>query len=339
MAFTTIDDSEAYFQVKLYSGTGSEQSITLDGDTDMQPNLVWVKQRSGSENQTIFDSNRGAPKILYPNITNAESAGTAAGEPNTLSSFDSDGFTVIADDGQNKSGSTYVAFCWKESATAGMDLVGYTGNGSARTISHSLSAVPHFMIVKQRSGTGNWIVYNHKNTVAPATDYFYLNTTASTADDANAWNDTEPTSSVFSVGDGDDVNENTETFIAHLWSEKQGFSKFDKFVGNGVVDGPFIHTGFRPAWIMIRNAEYAGVDWNLHNNKSPGYNVNDNYVAPNEGAAEVTDNSYQILDICSNGFKIRGAGDGINKGDYNICYWAFAEAPFVNSKGVPNNAR
>ena len=147
MAYTTIDNPELYFQAKLHTGNATNRSITLDGSEDMQPDFVWIKQRSGSNNHEWFDAVRGATKRIYSDVTNAEDTGAT-----TLTSFDSDGFS-LGTGNPNNDGGTYVSWCWKESATAGFDIVSYTGNGSNRTISHSLSAKPAMMIVKQRSAS------------------------------------------------------------------------------------------------------------------------------------------------------------------------------------------
>ena len=237
-AYTTIDNPELYFQVKTYTGNGSTNALTLDGDEDMQPDWVWIKDRERSGyNHNSYDSVRGATKNIWTNLTNTESTYT-----DSLTAFNSDGFTLGADTGNgevNINTETYVAWCWKESATAGFDIVSFTGNETSRTISHSLSAVPHFMIMKSRANSVGWGVYHHKNTSAPETDYLYLDTTAATGDSANFWNDTAPTSSVFSLG-ASGISNATGTMIGYLWSEKQGFSKFGSYTGNGNTDGPMI---------------------------------------------------------------------------------------------------
>ena len=220
--YTTIDDPEAYFQVKLYTGNGGSQSITLDGDSDMQPDFIWIKERDDAHTGSLIDSIRGVRKTLSPSETATEIT-----ESSGLSAFDSDGFSFDGAGGNhvNASDQPTVAWCWKESATAGFDIVGYTGNGTDDTdISHSLSAVPHVMIVKKRSGSAGWIIYHHKNTSAPETDYLALHNTAATADDATVWSDEAPTSSVFTLGTNGDGNADSGTYVAYLWTGKQGFS-------------------------------------------------------------------------------------------------------------------
>ncbi len=330
MAYTTIDNPELYFQVALYTGNYSTQSITLPGSEDMQPDMVWIKERDGTSSHALQDSVRGTGSKLMPNASDAESTGETA----YITSFDSDGFSIGANNGINQDGILNVAWCWKE-ASGIFDIVTYTGNGSGRTISHSLSAVPHLYIVKGRTWAENWMVYHHKNTSAPETDYLEMSLTSATADNVDRFNDTAPTSSVFSVGSGDGTNKNTYTYVAYLWSEKQGFSKFGSYTGNGNADGTFIYTGFRPAWFLCKNTQDAGDNWILHDNKRDTFNVTDNGLAPNDSTAEFTDVD---MDFLSNGVKMRNNTGRANSAKTFI-YMAFAEAPFVNSKGVPCNAR
>jgi len=325
--YTQIDNPELYFQVALYTGNYSTQSITFDGSEDMQPDMVWIKERSVSGNHQLQDSVRGTSKKLMPNSSDAEGTESAY-----ITSFDSDGFSIGQNNGINQSGVTNVAWCWKESATAGFDIVSYTGNGSARTISHSLSAKPGFFVVKGRSYGEEWECYH---TSLGATKCLQLNADGGEDDLANRFNDTEPTTSVFTVGDADAVNKSSETYIAYLFSEKQGFSKFGSYTGNGDADGGFIYLGFRPAWFMCKNYQDAGDNWIVHDNKRDTFNVTDNGLAPNSAEAEFTDVD---MDFLSNGVKMRNNTGRANSAKTFI-YMAFAESPFVNSNGVPNNAR
>ena len=333
MAYTTIDDPSAYFKVQLYTGTGSSLAVTFnDTDTDMQPDLVWLKVRNTTGHSQAFDASRGVTKVIYPSQTDPE--GTVA---ESLKTFDSDGFTLGTSSYTNTSSNTYVAWCWKESATSGFDIVTYTGNGSARTISHSLSAVPHLMMIKHlESGDYDWRVYHHKNTSAPETDYLRINTTDQTTDSPE-FNDTAPTSSVFSVGTTDGVNEDGQDFIAWLFTNIQGYSKFGSYTGNGNADGPFVYTGFRPAWIILKNSSTTN-GWNIWDTKRSTFNPADDLLPPHTTGAESTSANWTI-DILSNGFKARDSNNEANGSGNTLVYAAFAEAPFVNSNGVPCNAR
>tara|TARA_Y100001951_G_C11255863_1_gene249360 strand:- start:83 stop:1135 length:1053 start_codon:yes stop_codon:yes gene_type:complete len=348
-AYTTIDDPEAHFQVKLYSanntaiGSGG-LAVTLDGDTDMQPDFVWIKSRSATEEGVMTDSVRGTTKIVRPNDTYAE---TTAAEG--LTTFGSDGFTVGNSDQFNASGGTYVAWCWKGGGSASANSVGsisssvsanttsgfgiatYTGSGSADTVGHGIGKVPQVVIAKRRDSTSHYMVYHHSMGNAKEI-YFNLSSTESAA--ANTWNSTTPTTTVSSVKN-DANNTSTGTFVNYLFAPVQGFSKFGKYTGNGNADGPFVYTGFRPALVIIKNIS-ATQNWTMNDNKRLGYNPDNNILFPNTNGADHTGDN---IDLLSNGFKIRW-DDGVNNTDgQNFIYMAFAEAPFVNSNGVPSNAR
>ena len=332
MAYTTIDDPEAYFQVKTYTGNGAaDNAITLDGDTNMQPDMVWIKDRA-ENGWCCFDDVRGVTKRLDC----AESAAETT-DADTLDAFQSDGFRVDADAKVNADGEDYLSFCWKETATAGFDIVNFTGNGSARTISHSLSAVPHLMIVKGVDYDDNFMVYHHNNTSAPETEKQKLDERGATADDDTVWNDTVPTSSVFTVGTSNATNKDTGDIIAYLFSEKQGFSKFGTFGGNANADGAFINLGFRPAMIILKRCDTINKNWALWDNKRVKYNPNNYSIWPDLPDEEYAPATGYRVDFVSNGVKLRE-----NHGDWNtgtMIYFAWAEAPFVNSEGVPGCAK
>ena len=342
MAYTTINDPTKYFQAKKYTGNGTVigsggLAVTLDSDTDLQPDLVWSKNKDDATGHRWTDSVRGVTKQFFCNNENGE-----ATDSEGLTSFNSDGFTVGGDDGWNTSGEDVRAWCWKEDATAGFDMVTYTGNGSARTISHSLSAVPNWMVVKCRSEDSKpWAVYHSKNTSAPATDFLSLNNTNATADTSAYWNDTTPTSSVFTVGTTNDVNQNGTTYIAYLWRQKQGFSKFGKYIGNNNADGPFVYCGFKPAFVLLKNTG-ASQNWFIYDNKDFGINTvvdatNNRPLFANEPDTSASAGMYKFL-FLSNGFKVIESGAQTNGSGNTFVYMAFAEAPFTNSNGVPSNA-
>ncbi len=328
MAYTTIDNPGEYFNTKLYAGSGSASNITGVG---FQPDWVWIKCRTNAVSHSLNDSVRGANKQLESNDAGAETSFT-----NALTSFNSDGFTVDTSGETGQSGRTYVAWNWKKTATAGFDIVAYTGNGSARTISHSLSAVPNVMIVKGRSKADGWFIYHHKNTSAPETDFIRLDSTDATTDNGNVWNDTAPTSSVFTVGIDNGVNENTETYIAYLFTQKKGFSKFGSYTGNGNADGTFVYTGFKPAFVMFKRTDTTN-NWHIGDNKRLNpYNPLSTQLYPNLNNAE-TEQADQ--DFLSNGFKIRTHNNFQNASGGTYIYMAFAESPFVTSTGIPTTAR
>ncbi len=352
MAYTDIDDPSAYFQTKLYTGTGSELVLTNDGNSDIQPDFVWIKQRNTGQYHNIYDSNRGVTKMLYPDLTNAE---YTAGE--SLKSFNTDGFTVGNYGTVGTSSGTYAAWQWKANGgttssngdgyitstvqantTAGFSIATYTGNSNnPSSVGHGLGVVPKFYIIKQRDAANPWKVY-HSGIATDAEDYVMeLNTTGAREDNV-IWNDTGPTSSVINFTDHGGVNQNGETYVAYCFAEVQGYSKFGKYIGNGDADGPFVYTGFKPAFIMFKKSSDSGDNWMMYDHKRPGFNVTDEALHPNSTAAEY-DNANANLDILSNGFKLRSSFGWVNQSTHTYIYAAFAESPFVTSTGVPCTAR
>ena len=341
MPFTTIDDPSAYFKVQLYTGNGTAigsggNAITFnDTDTDMQPDMVWSKNLSITSSHNVWDDLRGSSGSYnrwYPDTSDAEDTGVSEG----LSTFNSDGMTFGNSGQGNGSGNSHVVWCWKETADAGFDMVLYTGTGSAHTISHSLSAKPGFFILKARSRVANGQVWH--NQLSADNKILYLPTTHAEQTHGDIHNSTQPTSSVFTVGVASESNDDDETYIAYLWAPKQGFSKFGSYIGNGNDDGTFVYTGFRPALVIIKRRD--GSDgWNMWDNKSNPSNEVTKFSSPDTGEAEQTGSSDHQLDFLSNGFKCRESGSEINTSGGNYVYMAWAEAPFVNSNGVPGTAR
>ena len=330
MAYTTIDNPELYFQVKTYSGNSSTQSITLDGSENMQPDWVIIKNRGAANNWRLADSVRSADNSLMTNLANE-----ASDLADTITSFDSDGFS-LGNNGSyvndiNATSNNYVAFCWKESATAGFDILSHTGTGSAHTISHNLSAKPRSIMNKGVSHDHAWTVQHGG---IGATFSLVLNTAAGKDDSATQWNDTEPTSSVFTVGTNGQVNTNTSTYITYLNCDIQGFSKFGQYEGSGsTTDNTFVYTGFAPAMIIVKAVDTDN-QWNVFDNKRNTRNPKDARIWLDSSDAET---SYASFDFLSNGFKVRNNSVGIGTAD-TFVYWAWARAPLVNSSGAPGNA-
>jgi hypothetical protein len=357
MSYTNgLDDPSAYFKVKAYAGDGNDgHAITFDDtDTNMQPDLVWMKGRTFSDNHTLYDSVRGANKYLHPD-TNSQEYTNAS--PNFgVKSFDSDGFTLGQWSALNRSSENHIAWCWKTQGGAGssneagsinttstsvnttskFSISTYTGTGSAATIGHGLGAVPHWIMCKERGGAGDWVCYHHKNTSAPETDVLEFNNDTATADNDGMWNDTAPTSTLITLGGSAVLNNSSDTYVCYAWSGVQGFSRFGSYNGNANADGPFVYTGFRPAWIMIKNTQ-DGAPWMIMDNKRSGYNPTNNRLYANTTATE--EGAVDRFDILSNGFKIRTSDNDTNKSGDLFIYAAFAEQPLVNSNGVPCNAR
>ena len=373
MAYTTIDDPSQYFQIALWSGDNADtRNITNDGNSDLQPDWVWIKSRNGSGNgysHNVHDTSRGVDsninKSLFIDQVDAEGGGdnvTTSAQLGGVSAMLSDGFTVKegnTDDARyvNKSGNTYVAWQWKANGgsttsvsasgtvlagtyqantTAGFSIMTYTGeDDTVNTVTHGLGAVPAWIIVKGRGSGRHWRIYHHRNTSAPETDYLRLNETGATTDDVNYWYDTAPTSSVFSISTANDVNANTETYVAYAFAEVQGYSKFGSYTGNNSTDGPFVYTGFTPAWVMIKRTDGGTNNWPIWDYERGVYNGARAELYANLNNTEATDSA---IDILSNGFKLRNASTEWNNGT-NYIYMAFAKHPFVSSKGVPTTAR
>ena len=357
MAYTTIDDPSAHFHTQLYSGTGSAQSITNDANAgDFQPDWVWVKKRAGgtARNHTLTDSSRGATKGLFSSLNDAE-ATNAQG----LTSFNSDGFSVGTYNNFNESSGTYVAWQWKANGgttstntagtnidttvqantTAGFSIMTYTGTGTDNdSIGHGLGAVPHWIIVKNRDEANGWQIYHHKNTSAPETDYLNLNSTNATQDDSDRWSDQAPSSTVITLGGNDGVSKSSVKYVCYAFTEIQGYSKFGSYTGNANADGPFVYTGFKPAFVIIKNTADSA-DWTMWDTARYPDNPQNRQLYPNLSNAEDSASSTTILDMLSNGFKMRGTNNKINGSSDTMIYIAFAEHPFVSSKGVPVTAR
>jgi hypothetical protein len=327
MSYTNgLDKPSDYFVTKLYSGNGGTQSIT---GLDFAPALCWFKSRTTTDAHAWYDSVRGATKRIKSNSADAETTQSTA-----LTSFNSDGFSIGAGGDVNTSSASMAVWNWKETADAGFDIVSYTGNGSARTLSHSLSAIPKMIIVKNLTSATSWHVYH--NSIG-ATKYLQLNSTNAEGTASSVWNDTAPTSSVFSIGSGDGTNKNTNNIIAYLFAEKQGYSKFGKFIGNGNASGTYVHLGFSPSFVLYKVSSAAS-DWYIQDNKRLTYNVNNTRLEANNSDAEVT-GAADSIDMLSNGFKLRHTSSSFNASGATYIYMAFAENPFVTSTGIPATAR
>ena len=357
MAYTTIDDPSAHHQTKIYTGNGTDgRALTFDGNSDMQPDWLWVKNRNntGPYSGHIFDSTRGANKSLFPDDVAAELTNSAYGY---LGAFQSDGFTVTSgssgDERVNNDNDLYVMWGWKANGgttstnddgnidttvqantTAGFSIVTWTGANSTATLGHGLGAVPEMIISKPRDSGQEWGVYHQH---VGNDDYLHLNETAAEQDNAVYWNDTTPTSTVWSVGNAGPTNRNTSAMLAYVFAPIQGYSKFGSYTGNANAEGPFVYTGFKPAWVVIKNID-ATANWHMYDNKRDATNVVETALQANTSNAEFTTSNK--LDFVSNGFKIR-AGNQVstNHDGVNYIYMAFAESPFVSSKGVPTTAR
>jgi len=345
MAYTDIDKSDDYFNTVLYTGNGTaDRTVTGVG---FQPQLLWIKERSNVSTHSLTDIVRGASKRLQSSGTDAEfDTGT-----DNVRSFDSDGFTLGTGGQVNENTQTYVSWNWlangvgvsntdgtatstvSASTTSGFSIVSYTGTGATATVGHGIDT-PKMIIIKNRDdGTGHWRVYHASIGATKAAD---LDNTGAFATRSSTFNDTAPTSSVFSIGSDSRANGSGNSMIAYCFAEKKGFSKAFSYTGNGSADGSFCYLGFKPAFVLLKANDLAG--WEIADNKrtSSGGNVIDKELKPNDSGAETTNN---YIDFLSNGFKIRNAFGNWNGSGVTYIGIAFAENPLVSSAGVPCTAR
>ena len=344
MAYTTINKSTDHFITHLYSGNDSTNNQTSLG---MTPDWVWVKCRNNAiPSHYLVDKVRGDKKYISSNANTAEQT-----DSNTFDLV-SGGFNLAGGNGwTNVTGRNYVAWNWKANGqgsansdgsvtttytsvntTSGFSISQFNATGSTMTFGHGLGAVPSFMLIKRTdsNSNGNWIVY-HKN--VGATKFLTLNDSSAETTSSTRFGDTEPTSSVATVGS---ELLSGGTYIAYCFAEKQGFSKFGSYIGNGNADGAFVYTGFKPAFVMYKNSSVAGGHWQIYDNKRLGYNSPNKVLRANLTNAEADDE----IDIVSNGFKCRATNDNNNNHNgVTYIYMAIAEAPLVGSNNVPATAR
>jgi len=326
------------FNTVLYSGAGNYfNQITNVG---FSPDLVWIKERTSTSSNTLVDTVRGATKLLLSDTTGAETTA------NALISFESNGFTVGGDGKTNEINQDYVAWCWdagsstvsntdgtitssvRANPATGFSIVSYTGTGANATVGHGLSSNPHVIIVKNRSAASDWLVYHHENTANPETDFLRLNTTATTTDNNTVWNDTAPTSSVFSIGTAGGVNTSSNNYVAYCFSEVSGYSKFGSYTGNGSVGNSVTGLGFEPAFLLIKNATDlggSGESWYLYDNARDPVDTRYHKLNPNGSSAESTSTVNNLVDFDSDGFTIQSTNAGLNYNGDTYIYMAFAD--------------
>ena len=332
----TIVNGSKVMQAVLYTGTGATQTIAVG----FQPDLVWIKSRSAATDNKLTDSVRGATKALISNSTAAETTDT-----NGITAFTSNGFTLGSDSVYNTNGATYVAWCWQAgqgststntngsitstvsvNASAGFSVVTYTGTGANATVGHGLGVAPSMMIVKNRTASAtSWIVYHASLGAGTAV---YLDSTGASSPSSLYWNSTAPTSSVLSVGAYSPTNGSTNSLVAYCWTPIAGYSAFGSYTGNGSTDGPFVYTGFRPKFVMIKNTSTTG-HWEMFDTSRSSYNVASLWLKANSSDAEAS--TILTVDMLSNGFKIRDSDTDNNGSGNTIIYMAYAENPLKNA--------
>lgn len=333
-----------YFNTVLYTGNGAS-SRTITG-VGFDPDFVWHKNRTSAIGHFLIDSVRGAGNNLG---TDSSSGDFGGGTNGAMNSVETDGASILAGSSSalnvNTNGYAYVLWNWlaggsassnsngsitssvSANTEAGFSIVSYTGNQTAgATVGHGLSKAPEVIIAKNRDSATNWMVYHAQNTTAPETEYLGLNLTQATFDTINIWNDTAPTSSVFSIGGGNPVNQSSNEIIAYCFHSVDGYSKFGSYTGNGSSDGPFVYTGFRPALVIVKNS--TGTEsWGIGDSIRSPINPANDRLYPNLSNAEYSTGDW--LDLVSNGFKSRGGAFNTSSATY--IYLAFAEQPFKYS--------
>jgi hypothetical protein len=320
----TILKGNQYFDVVTYTGNAvQDRSVTGFGfDLD----LAWIKSRSNAGSHVLVNRVVGGDKQLFSNLTDAEQTNI-----DVTNGFTTGGIVlgdnVTGTGSTNQNAYTYALCGWKEGATQGFDIVTYTGNGGTQNISHSLGVAPSMVIVKGRSGTGrNWMVqFGTTN----ADRYLMLNSTAAYTIDSTPWNTTNPTSTTFTVGANANTNQSSETFVAYLFSEVAGFSRFGSYTGNGSTDGPFVFLGLRARYLLIKRTDSTG-SWYVYDTARKTYNTMNEWLQPNTSDAENSGTTWEF-DILSNGFKVRNSGAFSNASGATYIYAAFAENPFKNA--------
>jgi len=334
-------NAKDYFNTKLYTGNATARTISGIG---FQPDWVWGKSRTNTENNSLFDAVRGAGYDIKSDATNAQSSNTG------ITAFNSDGYVLGTADSLNSNSQNFVTWNWKANGsgsansdgtisstvsvntTSGFSIVSYTGNAtSGATIGHGLGVAPAVVLVKRLNATSDWVMY-HKG--MGASKFIVLNTTAAEASSGGIFYNTAPTASLFYVGDDGATNASGGTYVAYCFAEKTGFSKFGSYTGNGNADGPFIYTGFKPAWYLWK--PYNATDsWNLVDSKRDGYNPDNNRLFPNSNSAEDTQDR---VDLVSNGIKIKTSDGGTNSSSRSYIYMAFGQ-PIVSTNGDIATAR
>jgi hypothetical protein len=324
----------------LWTGDGSASSETGVG---FQPDLVWIKQRSGTQSHYLYDAIRTATEYLQSNTAVAETT-----KAEGLTSFDSDGFSVGNDNANSESGYTYVAWNWKAgtttgiagspsitpssysfSATSGFSIIQFTGTGATATLPHGLGVAPKMIIVKSASGASGWRVYHEGIGAGKA---LVLETTAAADTSTDYWNDTAPTSTLFTVK-ANSTNDNTATMMAYCFADISGYSKMGSYVGNGNADGTFVYTGFRPAFVMIKRTD-STTQWPMTDSARSPDNEATETIYANLSNAEAS----MAKDLLSNGFKCRTSDGDINAAGGTYIYMAFGQ-PIISNSGVCATAR
>jgi len=354
MAYSSIDKGENFINTVLYTGDDGTRNITGVG---FQSDLVWLKRRNDTSSHYWVDSVRGATKSLSSNADTLEATESAG-----VTGFVTNGFSLGGQSGYNNNGDTFVAWNWKAGSSvsgtttgsgtgkaysgsvntdSGFSIIKYVGNGTAgHTIPHNLGAAPKMVICKSMSENRGWPI-QHAGLTSAAYAIFLSQTNAEASQPAgggtNTWNSTAASSSVVTLGNNANNNKDGDSYIMYSFAEKQGYSKFSSYTGNGNADGTFVHLGFKPSFTLFKKTN-ATSEWFLYDNRRLGFNVTEKVFEANTTSAEDS-NSGTYIDYLSNGFKIRGTGGNTNTSGSKYIYMAFAENPFVSAAKIPVTAR
>ena len=362
MAYTTIDDPSEYFTTLLYTGNATDdRNLTNDANAgNFKPDWLWLKERTSTSSHQMLDSTRGTSVAVLPDSNSAEDT-----DANRVQAFQTNGFQVGTASTVNENSETYVAWQWKANGgttttndasstgvgsidsviqantTAGFSMVTYTGNGTeGASWAHGLGVAPDLVIVKGRTNTDNWAVFNGTSTTTSRSLHLETTQAEIPVSSYNFWNlywdETRPSSTVVTLGVDAKVNGNNINFMAYCFASIPGYSKIGKYVGNGNAEGAYIPTGFKPAWVLAKRTDSAN-SWVILDNKRNTSNAVTNYLQPN--AADVEGTSGLDIDFLSNGFKWRTTSAAVNANNGRYLYYAIAENPFVSSTGTPTTAR
>ena len=353
MAYSTIIKPQDYFNTLLYSGNSTARSLTGVG---FEPSFTWIKERTSTSDHMLFDQPRGVQKYISSNLSNSES--TSAG---MLTAFGSDGFSLGSGNDVNDNGQTYASWSWKANGqgssntdgtintiytsantTSGFSISTYTGVGDvgSRTFGHGLTKAPEIVMIKNLTANENWVVgTNYTHPTLPWKYKLTLDNNSARTESGAYFADTAPTNSLVTIEGNAGVNGSGNTLVAYCFHSVSGFSKMGSYVGNGNADGTFVYTGFKPAWILMKDIGRAE-SWYIYDGKILGYNGQMGDFLANTSAAIGTNYSIQV-DMLSNGFKLNTTASHLNGSGENFIYMAFAESPFVSNVGesLPTTAR
>ena len=345
MAYTNIDDPSAHFQTAIYTGNATDRSITNTGNSNLKPDMVWIKTRNSTIDHVLQNSTTGVTKYFKPNKTDVEATASSI-----IQAFQTDGFSLPSGSTWNQNSQTNVAWQWKAgggttssnsdgditstvqaNTDAGFSIITYTASGTTNdTIGHGLGVTPNWVIFKRRdTGVSNWDVQ------IDGTSRVTLNLTEAAATNVLS----SFSSSTIGLSTGGDIQKNASgsEYICFAFAEKQGYSKFGSYVGNGNANGPFVYTGFKPAFLMMKESSSSGGNWVMFDTKRDTHNVTKHRLFPNLTNADNTTRNY--IDLLSNGFKMRDTDADHNQSGQTMVYMAIAENPFVTSTGIPTTAR